>query len=194
MNANDFIKNWKERYSDCPPVGYVLRERFPEIWFRVHGLPAGKRYPESTDEVDEVLRRHNALLDDLLGEKGAYILIATDYSPEPEPLEIEFKLPGIDREMDYTFSISRNELEQEDEPYYWHFFMAERSWERGSVNELINKIADDEIRNVLFVETDQNLAYHPYDGGADVFIWDLSRREHIKSKYSDWLSRHELGL
>ncbi|MCG8352980.1 MAG: hypothetical protein MI924_34890 [Chloroflexales bacterium] len=39
MNSTDFNAYWNEHFADCPPVGYLLRDAYPERWFRIHTPP-----------------------------------------------------------------------------------------------------------------------------------------------------------
>jgi hypothetical protein len=68
MNSIDFKQYWQQTFTQSPPVGYILRSRYSERWMRLHTLPHSKRHPENEMEYQEVLRRHNALLDEILQE------------------------------------------------------------------------------------------------------------------------------
>jgi hypothetical protein len=194
MTPESFIKYWKETYSECPPVGYLLRENYVDIWLRIHTLPLSKRYAETEEEKKEILKRHNLILSDLLSEGGNYILVTTEYSSNPSPTQIQGHLDILDEDKCYLFSLAKHELEMDDEPYYWHFFMMKRKWKEKSVDNLLKLVANEEVNDVLFIGVEQNCVYYPYDGGADIFIKSNSKRKSIKNKYSAWLSEHPLGL
>ena len=187
ITSESFLKTWNESYSDCPPVGYLLRERFSEIWFRVHSLPSSKRYAETEEEAKEILRRHNSILNDLLGDESKYVLIATDYSSEPEPVTKHFNMSALGQNMEYLSSFPYDEPGESDEAYFWHLFMAERTWRSGSVDSLLALVAEEEIQNVLLVDLEQGWVYHPYDGGADVIVKSEERRKRMMDRYLDWL-------
>ncbi|WP_078592168.1 DUF3885 domain-containing protein [Streptomyces pseudogriseolus] len=36
--------------------------------------------------------------------------------------------------------------------------------------------------------------YHPYDGGADVFLTSPEERDRMRDRHADWLSSHPLGF
>lgn len=48
--------------------------------------------------------------------------------------------------------------------------------------------------HLLFAALETGEAYHPYDGGADLFLGSSERRDVLKKKYNRWLSRHPRGL
>lgn len=194
MTPELFTKYWEETYPKCPPIGYLLRETYPDIWFRIHSLPLSKRYAETKEEEKEILKRHKLILSDLLGEEGECELITTEYSSTQLPTKIHNQLKILDKDKHYLFSIPKHELEVDDEPYYWHFFMTNVNWKEKPVDDLLKQVADEEIRDVLFVGVNQTCVYCPYDGGADIFMKDDSKRNLLRNKYSAWLSQHPLGL
>src|SRR5690242_3897509 len=126
MTPAEFNDYWQQVYPNSPPIGYLLRQEYEDRWFRIHTLPESKRYPETEAEYQEILRRHNLLLDDLLGEQGEFVLITTGYSettnpapPYPEHLSV------ISHHENFLTSPMPKDHE-EDEQAYWHFYMSER--------------------------------------------------------------------
>lgn len=194
MTSESFTKYWQKTYLDCPPIGYFLREAYPDIWFRIHTLPFSKRYADNKQEEKEILRRHNLLLSDLLSEGGKYILITTGYSPSLSPVHSYPQLDDLVKNREYLFSIPKHEFEMIDDPNYWHFFMTEGIWKNKSLDALLTLVANEEVSNILLVRVEQNCIYHPYDGGADIFIKDDLKRDLLKNKYSNWFSQHPSGL
>src|SRR5882757_3514011 len=86
MTLDLFKQYWEKTFLDCPPIGYFLREAFPEIWFRIHTLPLSKRYADTPEETAEILRRHNTVLSDLFAEGQEYVLITRGGSETTEPV------------------------------------------------------------------------------------------------------------
>src|SRR5215211_5157115 len=64
---SEILARWPDWYPDAPPDGFLLREAYPERWLRIHSLPQAKRYPTSGFDYAELLRRHNAVADDVVG-------------------------------------------------------------------------------------------------------------------------------
>lgn len=52
------FSDWLKISQKTPPVGHLLREKFPNCWFRVHNLPSAKRYPDSDQEIAEIKNRN----------------------------------------------------------------------------------------------------------------------------------------
>ncbi len=194
MTAKEFERHWKQSYPESLPIGYHLREVYGVRWFRIHTLPDSKRYPETEVEYRTILMRHNTLLSDLLGEGGRYFLLTTGYSSTPIPVRSYPQLQTLDSDSKELFSIPKHELEGETDPYYWHFFMSERTWSERSVDDLLKLVADGDIANILFVGINQRIIYHPYDGGADVIVESESVRNQRREKYSAWSPKNPQGL
>src|ERR671925_44815 len=121
MTPEEFKRYWRENYPKSLPIGYQLREAYRDQWFRIHSLPDSKRYPETDSEYQVVLRRHNTLLSDLLGDGCDYILLTTGYSSTIVPVRSYPELQMLDSESMELFSIPKHELEGETDPYFWHF-------------------------------------------------------------------------
>jgi hypothetical protein len=189
-----FDKYWNQNYTKCPPVNYYLRECYPDLWFRIHTLPSSKRYAETEVDKREILNRHNLILTDLLGENTEFILITTGYSSSSLPVQYYSQLNTLAKDSEFLFSIPKHEYELDDIPNFWHFFIEVRTWQENSTDILLNLVANEEINDILFVGVEQNCVYCPYDGGADVFIQDASKRELLETKYSSWRSEHHSGL
>jgi hypothetical protein len=194
MTPQEFERFWKQQYPKSLPVGYMLREAYKERWLRVHSLPESKRYAETEAEYQEVLIRHNILLSDLLGDSSKYVLLTTGYSETPTPCHSYPQLDALVKDSKHLFSIPMHELRGEAEPYYWHFFMSERRWNKNSVDDLLLLVADNEVANILFVGVNQGCIYHPYDGGADIIVKTRTLKNVKRKKYSTWLPRNTAGL
>ena len=62
------------------------------------------------------------------------------------------------------------------------------------MDKLLRMVATEEVSDILLVGVQQACAYHPYDGGADVFIWDAEKRTATKNQFKYWLPIREDGL
>jgi len=144
------LRYWEDSYPDCPPVGYLLRQRFAEFWYRIHTLPESKRYADSSPEMSEILRRHNILLTSLLGDGKRYVLITTGYSDSTEPVQSYQQLQSIPGSGEHWMTTPMHILDNYLHLNYWHFFFYEMTWTGQSMDELLKLVADDVISNVLF--------------------------------------------
>lgn len=195
MDIFDFRNYWNNYYPLCPPAAHLIREAYQERWFRIYTLPEAKRYPETEGEYQEILHRHNSLLCDLLPDKCVVFLVTVGYSETAQPAvpeHIDLSIfPSI-----WSMSLAMHQIEGDDadDSRYWHLWVCAHEWRPGSLDDLFHLIADDRIANVLIVDPEQHQLYHPYDGGADVVIASQTEREHLRMKYSQWLSTHPAGL
>ena len=57
---------WARAWGDCRPVSYELRGCLHDRWVRFHSLPGSKRYADNEEEYAELIRRHLAVLAELL--------------------------------------------------------------------------------------------------------------------------------
>ena len=194
LSGRELTEYWEQNYPGCPPIGYLLREKFHHSWFRIHTLPDAKRYAESDQERSEILRRHNTLLSSLLGHGQMYALITTGYSHSPEPIRSYSQLEKLVGSNEHWLTLPLHELEGDSDPNYWHFFFSEKSWRYQSMDQLLRLVADGVVSNVLFLNRQRHCLYHPYDGGADIFVSSDSLRSAIKQSHEAWLSSHPEGL
>src|SRR5688572_12763321 len=187
-------KYWEREYPDCPPIGYMLRQTFADRWFRIHTLPASKRYPDNPSEKTEILNRHNSLLSSIMGKGADYVLVTTGYSNYPKPVRSYPQIESIVGKTQHWLTLPLHELEGDSDPNYWHFFFVEGTWNMNSADELLGLVCEGIVANVLFVSFTPKAVYHPYDGGADIFIESEALTTSVKTKYASWLSTHPAGL
>ena len=194
LTSRELTDYWDRNYPGCPPIGYLVRQKFQDWWFRIHTLPDAQRYAESNQEESEILRRHNSLLSSILGDGNKYVLITTGYSDSVTPIRSYPQLEPLLGPSEHWFTFPLHEFEGDDEPNYWHFFFSEKTWTPQSADELLGLVAEGVVSNVLFLGIDQDSIYHPYDGGADVFVQSELLRSSLKQKHESWLSSHPEGL
>ena len=194
LTGRKLTEYWERNYPGCPPIGYLLRQKFHYCWFRIHALPDAKRYAESDQEENEILRRQNSLLSSILGDGDKYVLITTGYSDSIKPVRSYPQLEPLIGPSEHWFTFPLHELEGENDPNYWHFFFSEKTWTPQSTDELLRLVAEGVVSNVLFLGIKQDCICHPYDGGTDVFVKSESLKSSLKHRYESWLSRHPEGL
>ena len=194
MTAEEFNKYWNQHYPECPPIAHYLKLLYKDRWFRIRTLPESKRYADTEQEYNEILHRHNTLLNDFIGDNGLFVLITAGYSDTAEPVRPEKELLYLISSDKELITIGIHELEGEGEPNYWHLYFNEKHWTEHSLDDLLKMVADDGIENVLLVGIEKKCLYHPYDGGADIVLESGQLRDLMREKYSSWLSIHPEGL
>lgn len=171
-----FKETWNTFFNEIPMLGWKLRASKPELWFRIHSLPESKRYPENEDEENIILSRHNEIATEVLGEKVDLLLYW-------HWIESFHGIEGT-KTMDY-----------EDEDIETSLYSAKvGSWQSGKFNKLILAVANDELSQVVFLNPQNGSVYAPYDGGADIYIFDHALKNRLKGKYSKWASERADGL
>ena len=198
-----FQNFWESNYGDIPPLGHILREEFfADKWFRIHSLPDSKRYADNDDEMQIILNRQNALINDLIGSGQTYLLMFYAISENPESACFD-KIADIIRLNSIRLDIASPEY-YDGELYLVSGFV-NKIWEETSIDLYLEKVANDEsvvsfdacefnFYHILIIDIKQNRVIIPYDGGVDIFLNTRCERDSFKSKYKDWLSVHECGL
>jgi hypothetical protein len=190
LRQTDFQKYWAEEYPASPPIGFLLREKYNDKWFRIHSLPRSKRYPENDGEMREVLHRHNAVLDALLRPDGAFVLLTTGYSDEPTPVLSPLLRTDSTLNRSSAFAFTASDTGSP----YWHFFVTALNWQRGCLDAVLAQVATDAVADILVIGQEQNCVYHPYDGGGDIIVRNDEARTALKQMFSAWLSPKADGL
>ena len=180
MGATSCETWWDARYPKSPPVGFLLRDAYPELWLRIHSLPASKRYPETDADYAELLRRHKAVATQALGSGALCYLV--------QPAWV---LPSDDRSgwgvdlADHPYGANEERLA---------FDVAEVTWRPGDYDALLRATAYSRIAMVLLASRERGSVYAPYDGGADLFFRSQAERDEGRRLYADWLSPYPGGL
>jgi hypothetical protein len=169
-------------YLDSFPLSFLMRERFPKYWLRIHSLPESKRYPEDEAEREIVLQRYASFGTALLGDQAPCLIVRARFATE----DLDSKFRG-------SLSWSRlHKIEEEDD--FWCSWVAEISWRPETLRDLLIAIAEDRDSHVLFVSKLSDSIFAPYDGGADGFSFDSGLITRFKQEFQPWLSARADGL
>jgi hypothetical protein len=172
-----FFAHWHAHYSETPPVGYLFKQRLAKRWVRFHSLPNSKQYADTEAERDEILRRQNTIINDLIGTH-IDIRVVIVWINDDNPL---FKM----RSPDCIGKVSLGEGEPEFE-----LFTYVTTWDPPD-NVLLTMIADEQVEAFL-IGPDCLIA--PYDGGIDLILKDPHTSFAVKRKYDAWLPKRVDGL
>ncbi|HUF27043.1 MAG TPA: hypothetical protein VMM18_08710 [Gemmatimonadaceae bacterium] len=195
MKSDKSIRaRWRSLFGDCPPLGFLLRESFPDRWLRIHSLRSGKRYPETAVEVATMLSRHNTVATELLGDGAPCVVIA---NPAPNPLHARGQRSR--RQLDALGFRPVMIVEEPDTPVGadgWHIPLSAASirWREGALNDVLEDVAHDLVSPLLIVAIESGRVYAPYDGGADLFLCSPAERDAHRERWSEWLPTHSSGL
>lgn len=186
---------WNKSLDGCAPLAHTFRDKFSDRWVRLHSLPESKRYPDLETEYQEVLYRHNKILNELSNKEEMLILIATEYSEKKEHDKLEKELDELMTDNIYWNSCLMEEPEDDDDDVsFCHQYIQEVRWEPSVFDDVLRLVANDEVANIMIFSSSTGWLYHPYDGGADVILKDSDARNSIKDRYAKWLSVRPDGL
>jgi len=165
-------------------------------WVRFHSLPESKRYAESELEHDEILRRHNTVIDQLVSEFNhagdSLVVVTCAGSFSSLPVERGPAERAASSDAVYWRSI-RREADHDDE-YWSHLYADMVEWNPGELDDLLLLVADGETSDAFVASNGFEWLYHPYDGGADVIAPNASVRDRLSDEHNGWLSSHPQGL
>lgn len=184
-------------YAKLIPAAHLLRHEYPDRWFRIHSLTASKRYPENEEEWSILLRRHNGIITDILGDDAQVIILTGSYHSEKDSaVETEVQVDSINRFSFHPLEeIDLYELRSEDyeQGQVYRPRYCETRWSADRFDAILKDIALDNLR-LWFVSIATNTIVAPYDGGIDFIAKDRDSCSGYKMKYRKWLSHRNDGL
>ena len=193
MTESEFIDYWNKEYPESLPINHELKMIYPDRWFRIHSLPASKRYAENEDEYKIILDRQNQLINELIGKESEIAISFGLY--RWDSTNDNYKKITDFREFQKVLRIDLQKERPEDyeDKMYFDVYVKTENWKNGNRNEILKAIADDEIR-AMFVSPSKKCVIAPYDGGVDVIVDSSEKRDKLKVKYKDWLSDRADGM
>ncbi|WP_426623470.1 DUF3885 domain-containing protein [Leifsonia sp. McL0607] len=164
----------------------------PESWVRFHSLPEGKRYADTHAKSQIILDRHLTVLQELVDsdEVSELLLIAQEWGPHD-------LAGGWTRHTTVEWWPWRTHTDPEQEEdefapsmtYFWAGGVATPT----ELVPLLRRAADNGAHFIV-APSSLDWIYAPYDGGADVLLSDVSRRDALATAHSDWLSPRADGF
>ena len=193
--SEEFPALWRHWYPGAPPVGFLLRDAYPERWVRIHSLPDSKRYATSEPEHAELRRRHNAVASDVLGDGSACALVIHQACDTRWSRGLGRIAALTDGDLPRLGQLPSELWEDEgavfDAPMC--LFGGGVTWQPDVFDGFVGAVADDKVRG-LIVELDRGGVYAPYDGGADLFYPTEVERDAARTCFALWLSPLPEGL
>jgi hypothetical protein len=192
MTKEEFKIFWLENYPETLPINYLFKLNLKSRWLRIHSLPKSKRYADTDQERATLLQRQNTIFNDLIANESKIYLVTGAYSFNASAVKLDF-LTDIPLNFLPSESINLRDWSNEwyDEDAFYTPFFAEDIYISHKFDELLKRIAEDELR-VFFIGEDCLIA--PYDGGLDIILKDTATKDFYKLKYKLWLSAREDGM
>ena len=193
MKVSEFIDYWNKEYPESLPINHELKWIYADRWFRIHSLPESKRYADTEEEYKIILDRQNQLISDLIGKESEVAISFGLYNlDKTNKNDIELTSFG-EFEKVLRVDLRKERPEEYKEEMYFDIYIKTEKWEIGSKDEILKAIADDEIR-AMFISPSGKCIIAPYDGGVDVIVDSTEKRDKLKAKYKEWLSKREDGM
>lgn len=192
MEIKKFEKQWQNNWGDTLPIAEDLKEQFAPLWLRIHSLPNAKRYPESKEEYEEVIKRYEAVLSDLMMhnvDTFYYVVLtewnnkdtAPDISPEQFGLKVESYFFWKSIDTDEVETIPQNKM-------YAHKFVAKVSMGIENIHKLLTLVTEDDVAGIIIAPSNLEWLMHPYDGGADIIVSQTQEKQRLEQNFKNWLS------
>jgi hypothetical protein len=183
-------RRWEQHWGLVPPRLWPLHAAYPDRWVRFHSLPGSKRTADTSEELREVVRRHRAVVEELLDGSplGSLVVIAVDHPARCLGTGWSKRLiPGA---WPWRLLV---EDDDHDEPVSYSYAWVTTGLSSAELDRLITEAADDR-GNPLIAGSELDWFYRLYDGGADAFLPDQATRDALRARHADWLSAHPEGL
>lgn len=180
------MAEWLKYWPACPPIRYLLREKYPRRWLRVHSLPGGKRIPDGSRDENVLLRRHLRVVSEIMTDTTKCYLIlhfAGSYRGEQEPTSIRALQPRI-----VAKGLARWKDSDRDGDELGVIAISEITYEDATCRALILDVAYDRTAPLLFFKPADGRIYSPYDGGADLFFETARARDAAARRFKNWMS------
>lgn len=196
--SNSFQSQWDQFYPNNLPISHLLKHYFPQSWLRIHSLPESKRYADTSAEYELLLDRHNEIITDCFGDDASIFIVSGHYftfSRNIKAYDPAFILPykfNLEQAINLK-QLNPEDYDDDEEDSFFRPYSIETTWQSNQHNDLLKKIADDEVR-AFMISFEQNIIVAPYDGGIDFIIFNDAQRHALRDKYQDWLSPREDGL
>ena len=141
---------WSDQYGDVPPLGFLLRAAFSDRWLRLHALPQSKRYAEDDAERKIILDRANRIGEAMFGAAGPIWLMYC--RPNYDARDISFDSNhNLEDELDLEKLFDWVDMtEPPEDRVQWTVFTKETFWRTTVFDNILLKIAHDEIFGIMF--------------------------------------------
>ena len=182
---------WGARWPRLEPLGTAVRAE-EDRWVRFRSLPGFKRYAETPSEYEMILRRHNVVLEELGAQTPNLHVITVQIGFTPVPRRRNPVLEELLPDAECWTVLSWPYLDPE--LAFAHVYVNRLAWRPGRLDDLLRRVADDEIADVIISPPDLAWLYAPYDGGADLVLSTAALRDDLRERHREWLSPHRSGL
>lgn len=200
LSSHRFEYDWNHVFPQKLPIGHLFKYYFYDKWLRIYSLPDAKRYADDKIELEQLLLHQNQIISDCFGSETHIYIVSGHYSYgdiETPKINYQNSLSNYDFKVGTAIHLHTKEPtyfddgENNDQYFTPHFVQS--IWRKNLHNELLIKIANDEF-DAFFVCFENNIIIAPYDGGIDLIVPEQDLTNHLKRRYTKYLSSREDGL
>lgn len=177
-----FQQDWQRFHSDSVPLSFALRYT-SKPWLRLHSLPESKRYAETQQERDVLLRRANVVAATVLGNDPVWLVQLGDLSDSEVAWTEDTLKPRRE------FGLQPAGLYPYDE-MVWPAYAVLTTFTLGTFNALIEDVANERAFRTLWMSSATGRIFAPYDGGMDIFMESDCEIASLKARFANWLPLH----
>jgi hypothetical protein len=189
MTQIEFTTYWQSNFADCPPINYLLKQKFTDKWLRIHSLPESKRYAQNETDWAILLERQHKVFADVFNVNDDIILIANTYQIDnSDNFDFIYKqqcLENFDWKALPTIDILNLSKKQINKKVFIIPHLANCKFELKIIEPILILIAKDELR-LFFINPKTNMIVAPYDGGVDIIYADTITKDLYKKQYGEW--------
>jgi hypothetical protein len=193
MDIKEFKTFWNTEYPEALPINHELKWVYKDRWLRTHSLPESKRYADTDEEYQIIFDRQNEIINDLIGAGTEFIISFGLYKDDLSNDNYIGLKDFNDFEKVYTIDLHKLRPDDHEDETIFEIYIKSALWESESSNEILKAIADDEIR-AMFICPSKHCIIAPYDGGVDIIVESIDKKDELKLKYINWLSEREDGM
>jgi hypothetical protein len=197
MTSEQFNIFWNSNFDGIVPIPHYFKHVYEHRWFRIHSLPASKRYADNEHEWNILLNRQNNIITDLFGNNANLLLITGEYNYNPPNNIYISKREAIFNKYSFTFlnhiNLHKLSPDKYDEGQTFKPAFSKIIWNLNNHDALLKAMANGEI-NAFFISPVNKFIVAPYEGGIDFILNNTATRDSYKQKYKQWLSERTDGL
>lgn len=191
MTPSEFCDRWERAFPRAWPIGWHVRREYEKRWARLYTLPEGKRTPATEQELDEVLRRIDAVTEEVIGADRVVeigVLAAPDEAPSTLPSDLAMLGPVLVDAVPGPLNLDGGD--EDERPPMWH---ASSPWRQGLLATTFREVAAGRFGSVLLYRPRLDEVVSVYEGGVDV-IGPRKTLQRIRERFRPWLPDRPDGL
>jgi hypothetical protein len=168
-----------------------MKAELADRWVRFHSLPNGKRYPDTTEEHEEMRRRADTLLAEACADSSEVMFVTGRYGPTGEEPARSAAQLQVQPDAEYWREVREAGTDDDDWPsHQWASF---GDYASHRFDETVDLISAEQLDHTFVVATARSVIVHFYDGGVDVILPTADERAQWSERHQQWTSPHPSG-